>query len=50
MVFVTTFQEIHARLVIIVSMAHVFRGQKHVLKQLSAGTEPIHLLYVVSQV
>ena len=48
--FGVTFQEIHACLVITVLMAHVFRGQKHVLKQLSAGTELIHLLYVVSQV
>jgi len=38
--------EIRARLVIIVLMGLVFRGQKHVLKQLSAGTELIHLLYV----
>ena len=45
-----TFQEIHARLVISVLMDLVFPGQKHVVKQPSAGTELIHLLYAVSQV
>lgn len=44
-----TFQKILARLVIIVLMELVFRGQIHVLKQHSARTELIHLLYVVSQ-
>ena len=45
-----TFQGIHATLDINVLMAHVFRGQKHVLSQLSAGTELIRLLCAVSYI
>ena len=31
-------------------MGRVFRGQKHVLKQLSAGMKLIHFLFVVSHI